>query len=490
MKNSNAMIRTGCAIAALAVAACGRPAERPPNVVIIFTDDQGYADVGAYGAVGFETPNIDRLAAEGMRFTRFYTAESGCSPSRAALLTGRYPLRAGMPTVLAPRSVVGLNADETTLAEILKRQGYATAAVGKWHLGDHPDFLPLRHGFDSYFGLPYSNDMSPDPRNNPWERARSHPPLPLVRDTTIIEREPDQSTLTRRYTEEAIAFIEANRDRPFFLYLAHTMAHVPLYVSDAFRGSSEQGMYGDVIQEIDWSVGAIMATLERLGLDESTLVFFASDNGPWLVFGDHAGSAGPFREGKATAFEGGHLVPGIYRWTGTIPAGAVSDEVVTAMDVFPTVAGIVGIELRDDLIIDGHDIWPLVSGQPGATSPYEALFYYRRGNLHAVRSGKWKLHVPHDYPTLEGGTVGSGGQPGNYATGHIELSLFDLDNDPSESTNVAAEYPEVIERLLELIERARAEIGDRATGRQGSQAREPGRVAEPWSQQQQRAKQQ
>jgi arylsulfatase A len=484
MNRSNPVFRAACAAAALAVAACSQPEGRPPNVVIIFTDDQGYADVGAYGAQGFETPNIDKLAAQGMRFTRFYAAESGCSPSRAALLTGRYPLRAGIPNVLGPRSVVGLNAEEITLAELLKERGYATAAVGKWHLGDHPDFLPLRHGFDSYFGLPYSNDMSPDPRNNPWERARSHPPLPLVRDTTIVEREPDQSQLTRRYTEEAIAFIEANRGRPFFLYLAHTMAHVPLYVSDAFRGSSQQGMYGDVIQEIDWSVGAIMATLETLGLDDRTLVFFASDNGPWLVFGDHAGSAGPFREGKATAFEGGHAVPGIYRWTGKIPAGVVSDEVVTAMDVFPTVAGILGIDLPADLIIDGHDIWPILSGDPAAASPYEALFYYRAGSLHAVRSGRWKLHVPHDFPTLDGGAAGSGGVPGNYATGHIELSLFDLENDPGETTDVAAVHPDVVERLLQLIERARVEIGDRATGRTGSKAREPGRVAEPWSKQQ------
>jgi arylsulfatase A-like enzyme len=469
-----------CAVLALAAAACRPPEAAPPNIVIIFTDDQGYADVGVYGAQGFETPNIDRLAAEGMRFTRFYAAESGCSPSRAALLTGRYPLRAGIPNVLGPRSLVGLADEEVTLAELLKAEGYATAMVGKWHLGAHPDFLPVRHGFDRYFGLPYSNDMSPDPRNNPRPHARNHPPLPLIRDTTIIEREPDQSQLTRRYTEEAIAFIEANRERPFFLYLAHTMAHVPLYVSDAFRGTSEQGMYGDVIQEIDGSVGAILATLARLGLEERTLIFFSSDNGPWLVYGDHAGSAGPFREGKATAFEGGHLVPGIFWWPGRIPAGGVSDEVATAMDVFPTVASLLGIELPADLIIDGHDIWPLLAGQPDAASRYDAFFYYRGGALHAVRSGCWKLHVPHSYPTLEGGEAGMGGELGRYATGEIGLSLYDLENDPGETTDVAAEHPDVVERLLESIETARSEIGDRATNRIGSQARELARVAAPW----------
>lgn len=456
---------------------------RPPNVIIVFTDDQGYADVGVYGAEGFATPNLDRLAAKGMRFTDFYVASSVCSPSRAALLTGSYPQRVGIPRVLGPQSTRGLNPDEVTLAELLRGQGYATAAVGKWHLGDHPRFLPTNHGFDTYFGLPYSNDMSPDPANNPRERARRHPPLPLLRDTTIVEREPDQAALTRRYTEEALRFIEENRERPFFLYLAHSFPHVPLYASERFAGSSAQGDYGDVIQEIDWSVGEMLNRLDVLGLEEETLVVFTSDNGPWLVFGNHAGSAGPLREGKGTTFEGGQRVPMIARWPSRIPAGAVATEMVTAMDLLPTIASLAGAELPTDRAIDGHDIGPILFGQAGAESPYEAFFYFSGSELQAVRSGQWKLHVPHRYRSLQGGHAADDGVPGEYGQGQIGLALFNLERDIGETTNVADEQPEVVQRLLGLVAQGRRELGDSLAETQGAGVRAAGHVEQPWAEQ-------
>ena len=297
------------------VRVCVHPDDGPPNIILILTDDQGYADVGVYGAEGFETPNLDRMAAEGMRFTSFYAPNAACSPTRAAIMTGSYAPRVGIPHVLSPRSRRGLNPDETTIAEVLKARGYATTAVGKWHLGDHPTFLPTNHGFDSYFGIPYSNDMSPAPANNPREGANlTYPGLPLIRDTIVVEREPDQRLLVSRYTEEVVNFIEREAGGPFFVYLAHSFPHVPLWASDRFEGTTARGLYGDVIAEIDWSVGEILGTLERLGLDENTLVVFTSDNGPWLLLGNHGGSAGPFREGKATTFEGGHRVPALFRW--------------------------------------------------------------------------------------------------------------------------------------------------------------------------------
>lgn len=456
---------------------------RLPNVILILSDDQGYGDVGVYGARGLETPILDRMAREGIRFTSFYSPGNACSPTRAAILTGSYPLRVGMRDVLHPRSLIGLNPDEVTLPELLKERGYVTAAVGKWHLGDHPEFLPNNHGFDSYFGLPYSNDMSPDPEHNPHAMAVRNPPLPLLRNPTVVEREPDQSLLTRRYTEEAVRVIEDNADRPFFLYVAHSMPHVPLYASEPFRGSSARGLYGDVIQEIDWSVGQILDTLQRLNLDQHTLVVFTSDNGPWLSFGNHGGSAGPLREGKSTAFEGGLRVPGIARWPGRIPAGQVSDEVVTAMDLLPTVARLAGAEVPRDRVIDGEDIWPILSGRPGAVSPHDAFYYYFLGELQAVRSGRWKLHVPHSYLSMQGSVAGENGRPGKYHRARIGLALYDLDNDIGESTNVAEQYPDVVRRLQGYIESARSDLGDDITGTVALNARAPGRVDAPWEEQ-------
>jgi arylsulfatase/arylsulfatase A len=466
------------------LAACEREYAGPPNVVLLLADDLGFGDVGVYGATGFETPSLDRMAAEGTRFTSFYAPNPACSPTRAAIMTGSYAPRAGIPEVLSPRSRRGLNPDEVTIAELLKGQGYATIAVGKWHLGDHPAFLPTSHGFDSYFGIPYSNDMSPMKANNPREGANAwYPELPLVRDTAVVEREPDQTQLTRRYTEEVVRFIEENAERPFFAYLAYSFPHVPLWASERFAGTTERGLYGDVVAEIDWSVGEVLATLERLGLDERTLVAFTSDNGPWLVFGNHAGSAGPFREGKATTFEGGHRVPTIFRWPNRIPAGWEIGELATGMDLLPTFAQLAGAALPNGRVLDGHDIWPLISGEDDAVSPYEHFFYYRSGELQAVRSGKWKLHVPHRYPSMVGAKVGADGMPGRYTQGEIGVALYDLEADPGERLDVAAEHPDVVERLRALVEWAREDIGDELTGRAGVNARPAGQVDEPWAEQ-------
>ncbi len=317
-------------------------ASRPPNVVLIFTDDQGYADLGCFGAKDFQTPNLDRMASEGVRFTDFYVAQAVCSASRTALLTGCYPNRVGILGALGPASRIGINEDEMTIAEALKPKGYATAIYGKWHLGHHPKFLPTRHGFDEYSGLPYSNDMWPKHPTN-----HSFPDLPYIEGEETVELNPDQTTLTTRYTERALRFIDQNQDRPFFLYVAHNMPHVPLHVSQKYEGKSKQGLYGDVIEEIDWSVGQILAALKSHGLDERTLVIFISDNGPWLSYGPHAGSAGPLREGKGTTFEGGVRVPCLMRWPGKIPAGTVCHEPAMTIDILPTLARLVGVELPE-----------------------------------------------------------------------------------------------------------------------------------------------
>jgi arylsulfatase A len=444
--------------------------DRPPNVVIIFADDLGYADVGCFCEGRRETPNLDRMAAEGVRLTDFYAAQAVCSASRAALLTGCYPNRVGILGALGPKAEIGLNPDETTLAELLKARGYATAIYGKWHLGHHPKFLPTRHGFDDYFGLPYSNDMRPR-----HSTALVFPALPLIEGERVVERNPDQRALTARYTEHAVRFIERNQDRPFFLYLPHSMPHVPLHVSDRFAGKSGQGLYGDVIEELDWSVGQVLDALKRCGLEDRTLVIFTSDNGPWLSYGDHAGSAGPLREGKGTTFEGGQREPFLARWPGQIPAGSVCKEPAMTIDLLPTVARLAGADLPADRAIDGRDIWPLLSGQAGACSPHEALYFYWECELQAIRGGRWKLHFPHEYHSLAR-APGSGGRPGPYARRRIDLALFDLENDPGETTDVAARHPDIVHRLEQLAEQARDDLGDSATDRKGKGVRPPGRL--------------
>jgi arylsulfatase A-like enzyme len=439
---------------------------RLPNIVFIFSDDQGYGDLGCYGARGFRTPNLDRMAAEGVRFTDFYVAQAVCSASRTALLTGCYPNRLGILGALGPQSKNGISDQEMTIAQVLKQRGYATAIYGKWHLGYQPRFLPTRHGFDEYFGLPYSNDMIPRPSN------RNYPPLPLIEGEKTIVTSPDINQLTTQYTQHAVSFIERNKDRPFFLYVPHTMPHVPLGVSDRFRGKSEQGLYGDVMMEIDWSVGEILAALKKHGLDEQTLVCFSCDNGPWLSYGNHAGSSGGLREGKGTSFEGGVRNPFIARWPGKIAAGRVCREPAMTIDILPTLAKLTGAPLPP-LPIDGLDIGSLLWGEPNAKSPHEAFYFYWNRELQALRSGDWKMHFPHSYRSLTK-PPGNDGKEAGYTQEKIGLCLYNLRDDPDEKRDVAAEHPDVIKRLSVLAEKAREDLGDSLTKRKGQGERKPG----------------
>jgi len=394
------------------------------------------------------------MAAEGMKFTSFYAAPV-CSVSRAQLMTGCYGARISVPGVYFPSGKNGLHPAEHTIADRLKERGYATACVGKWHLGDQPEFLPTRQGFDEYFGLPYSNDMWP---HHPTA-GQSYPPLPLIEGDKVVQEMPDQTQLTTWYTERAVRFIERNKDRPLLVYLPHAMPHVPLHVSGKFQGKSARGLYGDVIMEIDWSVGQILQALKRLDLDRKTLVIYASDNGPWLSYGNHGGSAGRLREGKGTTFEGGMRVPCIMRWPEKIPAGSVCHELAATIDVLPTVAGLLGVALPAGRVIDGKDIWPLMSAQPGARSPHEAFYYYYLEQLQAVRSGKWKLYLALEakWHSFRGDAKPS------------PAMLFDLQADPGETTNVAHLHADVVKRLEALAEKAREDLGD--VGRPGKNQR-------------------
>lgn len=453
-------------------------ADRPPNFVIIYIDDMGYADIGPFGASAYKTPNLDRLAKEGRVFTDFYVSQAVCSASRAALMTGCYNVRVGILGALGPQSRNGIGANEVTLGEIAKQKGYATACFGKWHLGHHRQFLPLQNGFDEYFGLPYSNDMwphHPGVRHLPMEeRLKKWPHLPLIEgnDVKIPQvGDAEQAQLTTWYTEHAVDFIGRNKARPFLLYVPHAMVHVPLYVSDKFRGKSGAGLFGDVVMEVDWSVGQIVDALRRNGIDRDTCVIFTSDNGPWLSYGDHAGSAKPLREGKGTMFDGGCRVPCVMWWPGKIPAGTTCREPAMTIDILPTIAGLIGAKLPDHKI-DGLDIWPLMADQADAKSPHEALYFYWGQDLEAVRSGNWKLHFPHKYRTLGGKPGGTGGIPADYQTGEIGLALFDLQNDPSETTDVAAQHPEVVKRLEALADQARQDLGDHARKIKGPGIRE------------------
>ena len=456
----------GAGAAGLGLAACGLfRRERPANVVIVLADDLGYGDLGCYGGRSVETPTLDRLAEEGLRFTDFYVPQAVCSASRAALLTGCYPNRISLLHALMPQADNGIGEEEETIAELLRERGYACGVFGKWHLGHHPEFLPLRHGFDEYFGLPYSNDMWPVgydgvPAGPDDARAR-HPYPPLIdgeRKVGEIRTLADQDRLTGLYTERAVRFIEKNKDRPFFLYVPHSMVHVPLGVSADFRGRSGRGLYGDVLMELDDSVGRILGALKKAGLERRTLVVFLSDNGPWLNFGNHAGSAGPLREGKGTEWEGGVRVPCVMRWPGRIRPGSVSREMAASMDILPTVARVAGARLPRRKI-DGHDLLPLLLGDAGA-SPREELLYYYGKELHAVRAGRWKLHVPHAFPSYEGQEPGRDGFPGPTVRREIGYALSDLENDVGERRNVAGSYPDVVERLMAIAERAREDLGD------------------------------
>ena len=475
------IIRTTTAPLLLAISlSCGQKLtdgnrEGPPNIVVIFTDDQGYGDLGCYGARDFETPHIDRMASEGIRFTNFYVAHPVCSASRAALLTGCYSSRVSIHGALFPNSEIGLNPEEETIAEICKSKGYKTAMAGKWHLGDRPQFLPVKQGFDEYLGLPYSNDMWPaHPNNARYQFDR----LPLIENDSVIDYfDTDQNRLTTLYTEKAVTFIEENKDHPFFLYVAHSMPHVPLFVSDKFRGKSEKGLYGDVMMEIDWSVGQILETLRKEGIDKNTLVIFTSDNGPWLSYGEHGGSALPLREGKGTVLEGGVRVPCVMRWPGKIPAGAEQDEPAMTIDILPTIANLIAAE-QPKKQIDGKDIWQLIMNDATATSPHEAYyFYYKKNELQGMRSGKWKLYFPHTYRSLEGRTGRSDGVPIDYGEKKMGLELYDLENDIGEENNVAGQYPAVVDSLQQMAAALRARLGDPLTGTEGSEVREPGRIS-------------
>ncbi len=452
----------GAAAAALAVGpvAIAAKAERQkPNFILIYVDDMGYGDLGCFGSKVNRTPAIDRMAGEGMRFTSFYVTSGVCTPSRSSLMTGCYPRRVNLHQdaqgrcVLFPAAKKGLNPNEVTIAELLKARGYATFCIGKWHLGDQMVFLPTRQGFDHYYGIPYSNDM-----------GGKEIPLPLMRDDTVIEAPVNQDTLTGRYTEEAVKFIRANKDRPFFLYLPHAVVHEPLHAGDAFRGKSANGRYGDAVEELDWSTGQILKTLKELAIAENTLVVFTSDNGST---GARGGSNAPLRGHKGQTLEGGQRVPCIMRWPGQIPAGKACDELTATIDILPTFAGLAGTAAPGDRVVDGKDIWPLMAGEPGAKTPHEVFYYYQMDQLQAVRSGKWKLHLPLKEKKR------NWGKPDRDAP----LELFDLDADIHEDNNLADKHPEQVKLLLALADKARIDLGD--TGCQGANQRPAGMVEHP-----------
>ena len=423
-----------------------------PNLVIIFADDMGYGDLGCYGHPTIRTPHLDALARGGMRFTQFYVASSVCTPSRAGLLTGRLPIRSGMSKVLIPSSTGGLPTDEITLAEALKQVGYATACVGKWHLGCQHEHLPLNHGFDRYFGIPYSNDMSPaiQPGNPVFEDA---PPHPLIRDFTVTnpDHEPDQRMLTMQYTDESIGFIREHAGkRPFFLYLAHTMPHVPLFASESYEGRSQRGLYGDTVEELDASCGRILAELDRLGVEGNTLLIFTSDNGPWLAKKLDGGSSGPFFEGKVSTWEGGYRVPAIFSWPGRIPGGVTTTAFGTSMDLFTTCIRLAGGNVPTDRVIDGRDLASvLLENQPGREAE---MYYYFGTELWAIRKGPWKIH----FKTTRPSTVQVWGQW--EVEEHRPPLLFNVERDPGEQYDVAADHPELVEALTQRAESHLAEI--------------------------------
>ena len=445
----------------------------PPNVIIVFTDDQGYNDVGVFGSPDIETPHLDKMASEGLQLTSFYAAQAVCSASRAALLTGCYPNRIGIHQAFMPNSKIGINPDETTMAEMLKEAGYQTAIFGKWHLGDAPEFNPLNHGFDTWFGIPYSNDMWPlHPQQG---SVFDFGPLPLMEDRRIIDTLEDQTMLTRQITERSLAFIEET-EQPFFLYVAHPQPHVPLFVSDLFAGKSDRGLYGDVIMEIDWSVGQILETLTKKGIDDNTLVIFTSDNGPWLSYGEHSGSAYPLREGKGTTWEGGQRVPFLARWPGQIRP-RISEEPLMTIDLMPTIAEITGAKLGP-LPIDGKNAWDFIRGATYDSPQDTYYFYYRVNELHGIRYKDWKLHLPHTYRSLDGKPGGQGGQPTPYVQLSVDtLELYNLALAPEEQYQATDHSGTIVNQILEIAEKAREDLGDKLTGREGKGVRTAGRVS-------------
>ncbi len=467
--------------------------DRPPNVVLILADDLGYSDVGCFGATDISTPNLDTLAKEGSRFTSFYVAQAVCTASRAALMSGCYPNRVGMAGALNHTSTIGIHPDEWLLPEMFKERGYATICIGKWHLGTVPELRATRHGFDEWFGIPYSNDNS---LYHPV-LSKEMPPLPLHDGDRVVELDPDQSQFTRRFTDRAIQFIERHKDEPFFVYLPHVMPHVPIFASDSFKGSSRRGLFGDVVQELDTSIGDLLKTLDRLKLSDNTIIIFFSDNGPWLSYGEHAGSARPFREGKLTTYEGGMRSPLIVRWPNHVPASRVSDQPWMALDLLPTLTDIVGGK-KPDKKIDGISMKEFLLGADTPKQAHDAIWFYAGDELHAVRQGKWKLHFKHPYLTTAG-EPGKGGKPSNWgkaaprsikdssmdaiASRHgqrvaqQEVALYDLESDPGETRNVASEHSDIVQALTNLGSAARADLGDSLTGEKGTGRREHADIA-------------
>lgn len=454
-----------------------------PNIVLILADDMGYGDLSSFGAIQYNTPNLDKLATAGVRFTNFYVAQAVCSASRAALLTGCYSNRIGIEGALFPRSMIGLNTSEETIAQVLKKRGYKTGIFGKWHIGDYKQFLPLQHGFDEYLGLPYSNDMwglnydgtKATPQTN--ARKASYPPLPLIegndkiREINTME---DQSQLTTIYTQGAVQFIEKNKNSPFFLYVPESMPHVPIATSSRFKGKSKQGLYGDVMMEIDWSVGQILQALERNGLTKNTLVIFTSDNGPWINFGNHAGSTGGLREGKGTSWEGGQRVPAIMKWPGQIPPGIICNKLASTIDILPTLAKIARAPLPQKKI-DGVNILPLMEGDTSA-NPRKIFYFYYGNSLEGVRENGWKLVLPHEYRNYEGHVPGQDGVPGTTTIGKVGYALYDMRRDPGERYDVKDMYPDIVEKLMKIADIARKDLGDDIVHIKGENVREPGKV--------------
>lgn len=458
-------------------------AAKRPNVVIIFMDDMGYGDPECYSGTGYHTPNINRLAAEGMRFTNFYAAQAICTASRAALLTGCYPNRVGIHGALMPWDKTALNPKETTIATMLKQAGYHTGMIGKWHLGARAPFLPVHYGFDEYLGLPYSNDMwavdvDGKPITDTSNLKSRYPPLPLLEgDSAIryIRNLTDQGELTGIYTRKACSFIRENKGHPFFLYMAHSMVHVPIAASPAFLGKSQRGLFGDVMMEVDWSVGEVMRTLKENGLEKNTIVIFTSDNGPWLTYGDHAGNTGGLREGKATSWEGGQREPCIMRWPGKIPAGTVCSQMAATLDILPTLARYCGAKLPAEKI-DGVDISALLANDPAACPRDELAYYFHTNSLEGIRKGHWKLVFPHRSYTYKAFPNGMGGHQGKMKEVDVPMALYDLAIDPGETNDVQSLHPDLVKELEAIGDRYRAELGDDLTHRPCGACRPAGKI--------------